>query len=806
MNFNFRKISAIGASAIMVGMTMGVAAAASFPSPFSGQSSTGVAVVSGSGSGVDDTVATNDISAYLATKLTSGGTSTVSGGDSVKFEKSTNLFNLGDSLTSFFTKLDEDELTTVLAKGKFTNDANADFEYEQEISLATGTTLTHFLSTNDDFSSVDVPVIGFNFEGTTDKAILNYTLKFTPDEAEAGGDWIAGNDLETRDIMLLGRTYYVLQARNTSATNAKLTLLDTANSITLTEGETATVAGKQVSVDTLLQTKVVLNIDGEDTNVLEEGATYKLTDGSYVAIKNLLYNAKESGISKVEFSIGSGKIEIENNVEVQFNDVDTSDLEGSNSILTGLITKTGNDLKEVTLEWKLDDDEWMIPGEDLVMPGFGTIKLSMGGFNVPAEEVSKVEAFSGIDGSARLTTSTEDGSVNLDLLYINATGTGFGGLGESATRKLVTTNATNTIQVSLNETENSYFVATWISGQTAESYAFELQKIDEDASGNNVTTLKNLADSTKDITLDSVADDESRGEVTFTLHEATDSTKIAVVNLTRTSGSGALYADRLVSKEGLRFLLPKNNGPTATANVDGHFNLTAATAGVGAATWVLNVTEEDKDGNVASGGQFNSTIGIDTEDGASVTALAGVTTLRETKDSDNYLGYVVSDLATMVNWYKPSGDAKSLTIKYPGEESSADVYLAESTASISGIAAGSIVFKDNEKSSWSNRHVVLVGGSCINSATAEVLGVSSGTCEADFTSATGVGSGEYMIKSVGDAFTSGKTALVVAGYEKADTQAAVSKLVNDPSAVDTTSGKEYRGKTGVQGTLAFTEA
>ena len=374
MNFNFRKISAIGASAIMVGMTMGVAAAASFPSPFSGQSSTGVAVVSGSGSGVDDTVATNDISAYLATKLTSGGTSTVSGGDSVKFEKSTNLFNLGDSLTSFFTKLDEDELTTVLAKGKFTNDANADFEYEQEISLATGTTLTHFLSTNDDFSSVDVPVIGFNFEGTTDKAILKYTLKFTPDEAEAGGDWIAGNDLETRDIMLLGRTYYVLQARNTSATNAKLTLLDTANSITLTEGETATVAGKQVSVDTLLQTKVVLNIDGEDTNVLEEGATYKLTDGSYVAIKNLLYNAKESGISKVEFSIGSGKIEIENNVEVQFNDVDTSDLEGSNSILTGLITKTGNDLKEVTLEWKLDDDEWMIPGEDLVMPGFGTIK------------------------------------------------------------------------------------------------------------------------------------------------------------------------------------------------------------------------------------------------------------------------------------------------------------------------------------------------------------------------------------------------------------------------------------------------
>jgi hypothetical protein len=62
-----------------------------------------------------------------------------------------------------------------------------------------------------------------------------------------------------------------------------------------------------------------------------------------------------------------------------------------------------------------------------------------------------------------------------------------------------------------------------------------------------------------------------------------------------------------------------------------------------------------------------------------------------------------------------------------------------------------------------------------------------------------------MIKSVGNAFTSGKIALVVAGYNKADTQAAASKLVNDPSAVDTSAGNEYRGKTGVTGSLAFSK-
>ena len=56
MKFNFRKISAIATSALMIGMTMGVAAAANFPSPYSDSTSDGVAIVSGSGTGVDDTI------------------------------------------------------------------------------------------------------------------------------------------------------------------------------------------------------------------------------------------------------------------------------------------------------------------------------------------------------------------------------------------------------------------------------------------------------------------------------------------------------------------------------------------------------------------------------------------------------------------------------------------------------------------------------------------------------------------------------------------------------------------------------
>ena len=52
MKINFRKISAIAASALMTGMTLGVAAAANYPAPFVSGGVANVAVVYGTGAGV----------------------------------------------------------------------------------------------------------------------------------------------------------------------------------------------------------------------------------------------------------------------------------------------------------------------------------------------------------------------------------------------------------------------------------------------------------------------------------------------------------------------------------------------------------------------------------------------------------------------------------------------------------------------------------------------------------------------------------------------------------------------------------
>ncbi len=95
----------------------------------------------------------------------------------------------------------------------------------------------------------------------------------------------------------------------------------------------------------------------------------------------------------------------------------------------------------------------------------------------------------------------------------------------------------------------------------------------------------------------------------------------------------------------------------------------------------------------------------------------------------------------------------------------------------------------------SSKNLVIVGGSCINSAAATVLG--GAYCGPAFTEATGVGTGQFMIKGVMDTFTTGKLALVVAGYEAADTVNAATYLTK--KTVDTS--ETYTGTSATEATL-----
>jgi len=153
-------------------------------------------------------------------------------------------------------------------------------------------------------------------------------------------------------------------------------------------------------------------------------------------------------------------------------------------------------------------------------------------------------------------------------------------------------------------------------------------------------------------------------------------------------------------------------------------------------------------------------------------------------------------------------DQYSVVISYPDEQIYAQIYVAEVGASITAGTTGTttttplgeVLVKDSEVSSVSSKNLIIVGGSCINSAAATVLGGSY--CSADFTTATGVGSGEFLIKGVSGAYTEGKIALVVAGYEAADTVNAAKYLTT--KVVDTS--KAWKGTTATAAATEITEA
>jgi len=158
---------------------------------------------------------------------------------------------------------------------------------------------------------------------------------------------------------------------------------------------------------------------------------------------------------------------------------------------------------------------------------------------------------------------------------------------------------------------------------------------------------------------------------------------------------------------------------------------------------------------------------------------------------DHYGIYLSKD--TMV---KTETDSDEVTLSIPEEQVYAKATVSMGAITTTTGALGDILVKDSDINNVKDMNLVIVGGSCINSAAATVLG--GAYCGEAFTTATGVANGEFLIKGVQDAFATGKLALVVAGYEAADTAAAVTYLTKKDN-VDTS--KTYKGTSATEATV-----
>jgi len=171
----------------------------------------------------------------------------------------------------------------------------------------------------------------------------------------------------------------------------------------------------------------------------------------------------------------------------------------------------------------------------------------------------------------------------------------------------------------------------------------------------------------------------------------------------------------------------------------------------------------------------------------------------ETFDDSEFVGWL-TNYGTYI--WKDSGDTNQdfVGLSYPTDIMYAEVYIAENGAVITGGSTpgstplGEVVVTDSEIAQVSSKNLIIVGGSCINSAAATVFG--GAYCGPDFTTNTGIGAGEYIIKSASGAFTAGKLALVVAGYNVADTVNGAKYLRNQ----NPDTSQSWKGTTAVSAT------
>jgi len=103
------------------------------------------------------------------------------------------------------------------------------------------------------------------------------------------------------------------------------------------------------------------------------------------------------------------------------------------------------------------------------------------------------------------------------------------------------------------------------------------------------------------------------------------------------------------------------------------------------------------------------------------------------------------------------------------------------------IELGGIIVKDTEINSVKDRNLIIVGGSCINAEAARLL--EGKACGSDFTLKTGVTAGKALIQTFASPHNSNKVAVVVAGYNAADTTKAVNQIINTALNIDL--GQKY---------------
>lgn len=862
MKFNFRKVASVLASVVMLGSTIGIAAAAPYPAPFVQSGVANVGIVAGSSAAISDWAAMSDIGVdlqkQLATQTAVAGTSTgstSSGGDAKIVSSSSRKLYYGDAINDAVQTITSAEMPNVLGDGSFSDLSGTKYTYTQNIIVG-GSNVT-FGNSGGDLKDPTLLIDLGNNGALTDGWIYNYSLSLNKNLNVSDSTNVQG-----QKIKILGVDYVI----GASSTNSTLYLYGAGETAIVTGGTPATVTIGNSShtvelTTTSSATAGTIKVDGVSKSVTE-GNSYTFAGELNVYVKDIIHPAYAGDLRQAELIIGANSLQLTNGQTVKLGS-DATAIKGTKATITaagvGLISKI-----VVAIGAAKSSTDSLEIGQSFSDPVFGGLKVSFASavpdLNSSARGTIKVETDNNQYGFVTFTSARAGTKGAQKLTYVYDNNTATTAVAPLLAHQTLTSNSKGFIHVLEGEAAKE---GDWIvinQGDAGTILSVDSISIDTATTG-KVTFSDVITGEAQTVTVTNLTSTSGTGMyqktgvnffggqnyivnasgadagvyVNVTWSAANTKTlfpRIKLANggwlalLTQTA-LGGLAAETIILPDGLTSLGTSGTSITNATTISNPNGISWGFA-IGAAntSTIRNITAPNCNFNVTMGpailyiepkkwddssyGNFIcvplSTSGT-TEIGIGDPVFNGTAPSFVSLTSDTYQKQSVDKFGAYVIKEDRTNENGVATIKYPSSQMYLDVVFAAPAASIIGGSSGggtvsslgSVTVSDAEYSKVSAKNVIVVGGSCINTVAAKLLGSTTPVCSAAFENATGIGSESFLIQSFDNPDAAGKVALLVAGYDAGDTTNAAKYLVDQKP--DTAVGKKYKGSTATSATL-----
>ena len=760
---------------------------------------------------------------------------------------------IGETFRDINTFIGDDELQA-LKDGKWnTNEKSYDYQqflfFDAESVIPSTNRIVKYVEDTDTDVTADHMFI------QNARQIARYKLEFSTvaqsDVTDSGGTADTSgtylDDFENTQLKFLGNDYTVVLARRPGTPvddSIKLTLMAGAARDTLLEGETKTYKVKDKDYDVSLSfidtDECKFAINGEGTNKLKVGETYILADKSEVGVSEVLYQDYAGGIHSCTFFVGAEKLELRDDEVQDATDsagttiapsthrmrVGSTDVDGANVIISGTDNNATFTISTIELNMTAEDDYFVASGKKLSE----TIKASdenedalfAGALDMEYKGLSeeKTSDFKIKTNSVRryqLRVLDGDGkTVDVPIAY--AVGNGNVTLGEET----YSGGRASQKRLALVEGEpiakDDFFIVTGgtAGDGSAKSYALQYKGADRQSKSSPKIKFKNLGSSESleysvtTITNTGTTATLKLGGYSFIVENASTqgsddfSVKVDFAGDGTVSYAAGTPAVSFVDAYGGQWAFAWNITYSGNGSAGAADTFAASPGNSTNPNWI-SITQsspnaDDYDNQLPNGFVWNITSSSDPEMRG---ALSGGLSLLTPEGKTN-IAYGHTTMGTFLTHETPSSDPQELTLKYPEKQRLPQVYVTSGATASSTAAGGDLTpvavvdatKLDSEVTSLTAQNIVAVGGPCVNTVAAELLGN-----PADCT--TGFAPGKARVKLFEHA--NGKMAMLVAGYSGADTRLAGKVVAHRASELSGTE-VEVEGTTYSDATISTPKA